>query len=59
MKTLIAALVAATAIGAAAAPMAQAQPYGYYHRFHHRHFYGPRFYHSRFFCARHPRACGY
>ncbi len=57
MKTMIAALIAATAI-TAAAPAAMAQPYGYYHHFHHR-FYGPGFRHRRFFCGRHPRACGY
>ena len=57
---ILAAVAAATLVGAA--PAAMAQPYGYYH---HRHFYGPGFYHrgyrhyfgGRRFCYYHPYRC--
>ena len=64
MKTIIAAVIAATAIGAAA-PAAMAQPYGYGpygHRHHHWGYgpgWGPRraFYGRRAWCYHHPYRC--
>ena len=62
-KTLLAAVIAATALGGAA-PAAMAQPYGYgYHHFHHRFGYRPYGFgchhhgRARHFCYRHPGAC--
>ena len=52
MRKLIAAALAASALvggTVAIATPASAQPYGYWHRPHYRHFYGPRrFYGPRF-----------
>lgn len=58
-RIILAAVAAATLLGAA--PAAMAQPGYWHHRYWHHHFYGPRWRHPYFghrrFCYHHPYRC--